>query len=227
MKLTRPKSLKEMVVDELRERIIDDRLNLGASLSENTLAADMGLSKTPVREALQQLQLEGLVEVMAQKGTFVVRIGAEDVLQISELRKVLELAAIQLAIERNHEALVDIMSEIMVGMQLAYDTKDMVSYQKLDGQYHQAFIDLCGNKYLRDAYSQIAARTQALRSRLSRLTELNSRSIVQHHKVLGAIRTKDIPALLKELELHIEETKVAYLEVLEHGAMSERETETP
>src|SRR5690606_33916363 len=98
-----------------------------------TLAADMGLSKTPVREALQQLQLEGLVEVMAQKGTFVVRIGAEDVLQISELRKVLELAAIQLAIERNHEALVDIMSEIMVGMQLAYDTKDMVSYQKLDG----------------------------------------------------------------------------------------------
>jgi len=217
MKLARPKSLKEMVVDELRERIIDNRLKLGASLSENMLAADLGLSKTPVREALQQLQLEGLVEIMAQKGTFVIRIEAEDVVQISELRRLLELAAIELAVERNHETLIQTMGQIVEGMQQAYDVKDMSAYQKLDGQFHQAFIDLSGNKYLRDAYSQIAARTQALRSRLSELSELNSRSIVQHHKVFEAARAKDMPALLRELELHIEETKLAFLEVLERG----------
>ena len=85
MKIERPRSLKELVVDELRNRIIDNRIKLGASLSENALAADLGMSKTPVREALQQLRLEGLVEVLPQKGTYVFRIESEQVIQISQL----------------------------------------------------------------------------------------------------------------------------------------------
>lgn len=223
MKLDRPKSLKELVVDELRERIIDNRLKLGASLSENTLAADLGLSKTPVREALQQLQLEGLVEVMAQKGTYVLRIGAEDVIQISELRQVLELAAARLAMERNHDQLVTAISGIMVIMQQAFDVGDMVAYRKLDAQWHQTFIDLCGNRYLRDAYSQVGFRIQALRSRLSSLAALNSRSVVQHQKMLDAVASNELSALLAQLESHIEETRDSYLKVLASHSMDETE----
>ncbi len=224
MKLARPKSLKEMVVDELRERIIDNRLKLGASLSENALAADLGLSKTPVREALQQLQVEGLVEVMAQKGTFVLRIEAEDVVQISELRQVLELAAARLAMERSRDELISLMSGIMAPMQEAYDRTDMKAYRKLDAQFHQAFIDLCGNRYLRDAYGQLSFRIQALRSRLSGLSELNSRSVVQHQKMLDAVTKNDTPALLSQLQKHIEETKASYLEVMTTRSMDETET---
>src|SRR5690606_5401144 len=89
MKLIRPKSLKEMVADELRMRIIDGRLQLGAGLSENGLAAELGISKTPVREALLQLKQEGLVEVQPQRGTYVFRMAAEQVVMISELREIL------------------------------------------------------------------------------------------------------------------------------------------
>ncbi len=224
MKLARPKSLKEMVVEELRERIIDNRLKLGASLSENALAADLGLSKTPVREALQQLQLEGLVEVMAQKGTYVLRIVAEDVVQISELRQVLERAAAQLAMERNRGELISAMSGLMVAMQQAYGRTDMLAYRKLDAQFHQAFIDLCGNRYLRDAYSQLSFRIQALRSRLSNLAELNSRSVVQHQQMLDSVVANDVSKLLTQLERHIEETKVSYLEVMTTRPIDDTET---
>ncbi len=69
MKLIRPKSLTEMVADEVRARIIDGRIGLGAGLSENSLAAELGISKTPVREALLQLKQERLVQVQPQRAT--------------------------------------------------------------------------------------------------------------------------------------------------------------
>ena len=90
MKITRPKSLTEMVVEELRKRIIDGRMQLGAALSENALAADLGISKTPVREALLQLKLERLVDVLPQRGTYVFRMAPDQVAMIRELREVLE-----------------------------------------------------------------------------------------------------------------------------------------
>jgi DNA-binding GntR family transcriptional regulator len=215
MKLERPLSLKEMVVGELRERIIDNRIKLGAPLSENALAADLGLSKTPVREALQQLRLEGLVEVLPQKGTYVVRLGAQDVIQICDLRKVLERAIAPLAIENDYEGLVEAVADIVAQMQIAYESNDVLTYQKLDGQFHLAFIDRCGNSYMRDAYNQIGFRIQALRSRLCYLQDLNARSIAQHKEILEASRSRNIHLLLEILDIHIEETKLAYLEVLQ------------
>lgn len=215
MKIERPRSLKELVVDELRNRIIDNRLQLGAALSENTLAADLGMSKTPVREALQQLQQEGLVEVMPQKGSFVFRIEARQVEQISELRSILELAACALAIERNHETLVANMNVVMDEMQAAYDRDDTLAYQKLDGRFHQAFIDLCGNPFLTEAFSQIGFRIQALRSRLSRIADLNSRSISEHRQMLKHIEKPDVAALQTLLLAHINQTRSSYLQVLE------------
>ena len=223
MKIERPRSLKELVVDELRNRIIDNRMRLGASLSENALAADLGMSKTPVREALQQLRLEGLVEVLPQKGTYVFRIEAEQVVQISELRSILELAACGLAIKHNHGALLGTMTSLMDEMQQAYDRNDTVAYQKLDGRYHQAFIELCGNPFLAEAFSQIGFRIQALRSRLSNIADLNSRSVAEHRKMLGLVAARDIAGLRDLLSAHIEETKTAYLQVIGEGSAFQSE----
>jgi DNA-binding GntR family transcriptional regulator len=215
MKIERPKSLKELVVEELRTRIIDGRLNLGAALSENALAVELGMSKTPVREALQQLRLEGLVEVMPQRGTYVFRMAADQVVLISELRSILELAAIELAMARNHDRLVAAMTNLLEKMRAAYEIDDTVAYHKLDGDYHQAMIDLCANPYVVDAYSQIGFRIQALRSRLSNEAALNSRSLKDHVAMLALVKKRDATALRALLARHIEQTKSSYLSVLE------------
>jgi DNA-binding GntR family transcriptional regulator len=214
MKIARPKSLKDLVVEELRNRIVDNRLRLGAALSENTLAAELGISKTPVREALLQLKLEGLVEVQPQRGTYVFRLDPQQVVLISELREVLEIAAAGAAIERNGPALFANMGKILEEMRAAYEAGDTVSYHVLDGRYHQAIVDLCGNPYIVDAYSQIGFRIQALRSRLSNEAVLNSRSMKDHVKMLELVRKGDAPGLQALLRTHVAHTRDWFLDVL-------------
>jgi DNA-binding GntR family transcriptional regulator len=221
MKITRPKSLTEMVVVELRKRIIDGRLQLGEALSENALAADLGISKTPVREALLQLKLEKLVDVLPQRGTYVFRMAPEQVTLISELREVLEVSAAAAAIARNHAALVERMTLIFDDMRAAFERGDNAAYGVLDGEYHQAMIDLCGNPYISDAYAQVGFRTQALRARLSDEAGLNRISFKDHREMLKLIKARDVAPLQKLLRAHINQTRQMYLDVLERRASAE------
>jgi DNA-binding GntR family transcriptional regulator len=214
-KIARPKSLTELVVDELRKRIIDGRLRLGEALSENALAAELGLSKTPVREALLQLKLERLVDVLPQRGTYVFQLAIDQVAMISELREILEVSAVAAAVERNHTALVSEMAKIFEAMRGAFEAGDNTGYRTLDGEYHQTIIDLCGNPYISDAYVQVSFRTQALRSRLSVDASLNKLSFRDHREMLKLIRARDVSALQKLLRAHIKQTKQMYLDVLE------------
>jgi DNA-binding GntR family transcriptional regulator len=215
MAIARPKSLKELAVEELRSRIIDGRLRLGAALSENMIAADLGISKTPVREALLQLKGEGLVDVQPQRGTYVFRMAGEQVVLISELREILEVAAAAAAIARNGDAFEARMAEVFAAMKAAYDRGDRVAYHTADGEYHQVIVDLCGNPYIRNSYSQIGFRIQALRSRLSNEAALNDRSMADHRKMLRLIKARDAPGLQALLKAHIEQTRASYLDVLE------------
>jgi DNA-binding GntR family transcriptional regulator len=217
MKITRPKSLTELVGEELRARIVDGRLRLGAALSENALAAELGLSKTPVREALLQLKLERLVEVLPQRGTYVFRLAADHVSPISELREVLEVAALKAAMARHRHALIRRLSEISDEMGKALRSNDSVCYQRLDGEYHQAIIDLSGNPYFADAYGQIGFRIQALRSRLSDEARLNRLSIRDHREMLKLIKAGDVAAVIALMRAHIDHTKRCYLEILEQN----------
>jgi DNA-binding GntR family transcriptional regulator len=215
MKITRPKSLTELVVDELRARIIDGRLRLGEGLSENALAADLGISKTPVREALLQLKLERLVDVLPQRGTYVFRMAREDVMTISELREYLEVPAAAAAIERNHEKLLARMTQIFQAMSKAFLAGDNVRYRARDGEFHQAIIDMCGNPYVIDAYSQIGFRIQALRSRLADEAKLNRISFKDHSAMLKLIRARRVADLQRLLRAHIRQTMRSYLDVLD------------
>ncbi|MBM3538783.1 MAG: GntR family transcriptional regulator [Alphaproteobacteria bacterium] len=218
MKIVRPKSLTEMVADEVRTRIIDGRIRLGAGLSEQSLAAELGISKTPVREALLQLKQEGLVQVQPQRGTYVFRLESDQVTQISELREVLELAAARAALQRNAEVLAARMAELLEGMRKAYERDDRVAYRRLDGDYHDAIIDLCGNDYIRTAYRQISFCIAALRSRLSNEVQLNKASLADHREMLRLVKQRDGAALARLMRAHIEQTKRSYLDVLERGA---------
>jgi len=226
LKIVRPKSLTEMVADEVRTRIIDGRIRLGAGLSEQSLAAELGISKTPVREALLQLKQEGLVQVQPQRGTYVFRLEAEQVTQISELREVLELAAARAALQRNAGALAERMGELLSGMRQAYERDDRVAYRRLDGDYHDALIDLCGNDYIRTAYRQISFCIAALRSRLSNEVALNKASLADHKEMLRLVRAGDAASLQKLMRAHINQTKQSYLEVLERGEF-DSDTDAP
>ncbi len=220
MAIKRPRSLTALVVDELRARIIDGRLRLGELVSENALAAELGISKTPVREALLELKLDRLVDVLPQRGTYVFRLGPADVVNVSELREMLEVESAAIAMKRNGRELALRMASVLHDMRKAYHAGDIVAYRTLDGSYHRTLIEACGNSYIADAYAPIDLRIQALRSRLSDEEALNRLSFRDHCNMLKLIKAGEVTGLQKLLRVHVRQTARSYIEVL-----GQRETE--
>jgi DNA-binding GntR family transcriptional regulator len=213
------RSLADVVVQDLRSRILDGRLRLGESLSENALAAELGISKTPVREALLRLKIEGLVDVQPQRGTYVFRLGADQVGMISELREVLEVAAAAAAMKHNRAQLAARMSKIVREMRKAYEVSDRVAYATLDGQFHQSILDLCGNTYMRDSYDPVGFRVQALRARLTDKDTLNRQSFQDHCEMLRLVKAGRTATLLRLIREHIRMTAQSSLELLANNLL--------
>lgn len=217
--LARGPSLTEQAADALRERIVNGVLRLGEPLSEIALAAELGVSKTPVREALMLLKREGLVEIRPQRGTFVFTMTAGQVVQLSEMRGILEAAALDLAMARGREALVAAWTGIVAGMEAAVALGDATRYREHDGEFHRAVFEVAGNPYLLEAFAGIAFRIQALRHRLSRDEELNRTSLADHVAFLRLARAGDTAGLAELALRHVAWTRDHYVASLEGAAL--------
>lgn len=221
--LKRPKSLTEQALDAIRHRIIRGDFELGTPLSENTLALELGVSKTPIREALLQLKMEGLVEIKPQRGTFVFDMSEEEILQLGEFREYIETKTLQLAVEHNHGALVNKLSRIVEKMIGAVARGEWARYRLLDADYHQAIIDHCGNIYFQNCYANFAFRVQAIRTRLSATPELNAHSLAQHRDIVELIRDKRIEEAHALLCIHMKEAIRNYMDTRIASEPIERE----
>jgi DNA-binding GntR family transcriptional regulator len=213
-KLQRARTLTEQAAEEIRARIIRGNFALGAALSENTLAAELGVSKTPVREALLQLKLEGLVDIQPQRGSFVFQMSAQEVVELSELREILETAAILRAVERDPDGLAAALAEIVSRMRSVNAAGDFARYRDLDADFHQAIVDHCGNAFLKESYAGITFRVQTLRARLSGDAALNSTSLEEHAQLLAHIKARDTARLCPLLAAHIFGTRRQYVDTL-------------
>ena len=130
--IERPESLTAVVLRHLREGIVNGDIALGQPLYERKLAEELGVSKTPVREALAQLRMEGLVHVLPQKGAFVFSLSASEVEQICELRETLENAALDYALTRNPKSLIGAVSAAVATMDAAKAAGMELQFQDLD-----------------------------------------------------------------------------------------------
>lgn len=208
--LRREKSLTEKAADDIRARIVFGDIPMGATLSENTLASELGVSKTPIREALLQLKSEGLVSIQPQRGSFVFDMSASEVVQLGDLRETLEQAAVRAAMKHDAPALADDLRSIVADMRKALDRNDAVAYRRQDAEFHRAFFERSGNVYLLASYLGIAFRIQALRSRLSTDPMLNRSSYGDHLKLLKLVEAGRASDAAKLLSQHVRGTTEAY-----------------
>lgn len=211
--LARPKSLAEQAAVTIRQRIIDGHLPLGGALSEVALAADLGVSKTPVREALLRLSKDGLVDILPQRGTYVFRLDARQVGELTVMRELLERKALAMA-GPAHRALGARLATILAAMERALPDEDPQAYRRLDDGFHQAIIDAADNEFLADAYDRIAFRVQALRSGLARVRERNLKSFADHQRIAALVTAGDMAAADDLLGHHIRYNGAAYVATL-------------
>lgn len=209
--LDRGPSLTDQAAQQIRDRIVRGEFQLGEPLSEIALATELGVSKTPVREALMVLKRQGLIEVHPQRGSFVFDMDANQVRKLSELREVLELAAMRMALANDRQALARQWTDIVKKMRKALDADDAELYRTLDGRFHMVLFELADNAYLLEAYELIAFRVQALRNRLSLAPSLNASSFEDHVRLAELIAGSEDGAAIDLMGQHIAATREHYL----------------
>jgi DNA-binding GntR family transcriptional regulator len=209
--LKRPRTLTEQAADAIRTRIVTGEFQLGEALSEITLAAELGVSKTPVREAFLQLKNEGLVDIQPQRGTFVFQMTQEQIRQLTVLRELLEVQALRIAMEIDHTALSEVLDEVVAAMVAVVEKTDFRAYRELDHDFHQRIIAASANEFIETAYSGIAFRVQALRNRLSVQPSQNDRSLQEHIELARLVAAGDVENAAAALLDHIRVTTREYV----------------
>ncbi|EPX85313.1 Ldh family oxidoreductase [Salipiger mucosus] len=206
--------LSERARESIRERIISGQFSMGEKLTESGLARLLGVSKSPVREALLQLEREGLIVLSANRTTHVFSMGASEIAELGELRQILESEAMRLACLRNPGPLGQALVAIVARMEQALSRDQSEAYKLLDQEFHRAIFEHCGNSYVRANFRMLSFRVQALRNRLSMDPELNARSLKEHQGIRDLVLSGRHDEALALLQSHICETTTNYLDLV-------------
>lgn len=220
--IDRPKSIAEEVLDRLREAIVSGDLGLGEELSERQLAIRLGVSKTPVREALAQLRLEGLVKASPPKGVTVFTLSATEVREICELRQTLETAAMRLAMARRADALLETLGATIGTMREALAAGDLKAYLAADTRFHLHFFEFCGNTYLLETYQMHLGKIAALRTHLAQKPQHTEMSFDEHLTMQALLAGGRVDEAVQVLDAHIDRTKRTYSSTIEDIAAADR-----
>jgi DNA-binding GntR family transcriptional regulator len=187
----------------LHEAIVSTELEPGRQISENEIADKLGVSRTPVREALARLRDDQLVQIVPQLGTFVSRISVAGVDDAQFLREALECSAVRLAADRADAAAVAHLGVLIQRQEAARDAADASAFFALDDQLHSTLCELSG----RPIAWTIVARANGHLNRVRRLSLAEPRYIAEmieeHKAVVDAVAQRDPDAAEDALRHHL------------------------
>ena len=210
MALERPKSLRELALEHLRNSIIDGSLKMGQVLSERKISEELGVSKSPVREALAQLRDEGLVSIEPQKGARVFSLSEPEVTQICDFRQAIETAAFELALTRGPDRLARDMQQVVKEMERERARGNEKGYLSLDTTFHQLIFEHAQNDYLTASYTRYIGKIAALRTHLAKLPQHTDLSFDEHRQIAIAVREGNLDKIKALLKEHIDRTRQTY-----------------
>src|SRR3954467_8928108 len=179
-------SIQGRVIAETRRRILNGELGTGVNLSELALAEEFGVSRTPVREALKQLQTEGLVEIRPRVGTFVSTPSRREITELFQMKELLEAAAARLPAFRGQVPELDRRRVSVRAADAAVAAGDVERYAELVHEFHELLIEGADNGKLEAHYrilmNQLAYH-RLVRTSLAQPRRL-ANSNAEHHRVL-------------------------------------------
>jgi len=195
--------LKATVANTIRARIVAGALDLGQRVSDKDLASELRVSRTPVREALLQLQAEGLIVMRPRSGTFVFELSPDEIKDICDLRGIFEMGAIRMGVALQQERLVSVLATRVAEATEALAKPDFSQCEALDTAFHETLIALSGNKYLIESYRTISDKVRALRSRLPPTRERVGNAIAQHRRIVDLIALGRSDDAADEISVHV------------------------
>ncbi|MCG7206589.1 GntR family transcriptional regulator [Streptomyces arenae] len=208
--------MQATVIAEMRRRIIKGEIEPGAPLSELALADEFGVSRTPVREALKQLQTEGLVEIRPRVGTFVTTPSRREITELFEMKELLEGAAARLLAQRGRVAEIDALERNLREADEAVEADDRERYAALVLEFHDLLIAGSDNSKLEAHYRMLMNQLAYSRLVNTSLSQPGrpTQSDREHHTVLELILAKDGDSAERVMREHVRASRSALLAAL-------------
>jgi DNA-binding GntR family transcriptional regulator len=207
--------VSDAAYDILREKIISREFGAGQRLNLDEMEKQLGISRTPIKEALARLEMEGLVRIVPRSGTFVTDPGPEEIAESFDVRRVLEVYAVELAIQRMTGDDVCLLRGVIQELEelAAVADRDAIypRYLALDHQFHQQLIALAGNERLQQAHYRENLHAQMARIRYRRSERELDVAQGEHQRLMAALEARDIERAKREMDAHLRRAKRSLL----------------
>ncbi|GAB7105654.1 GntR family transcriptional regulator [Streptomyces phaeofaciens JCM 4814] len=207
-KLERPGPLRDRVYEALLELITTRALQPGQHLVESELAGHLGVSRQPVREALQRLNTEGWVDLRPAQGAFVHEPTEEEADQLLTVRTLLEAEAARLAAAHTDEAGIAALEEILAQGMRAVESDDVDTAVALNAHFHAKIMELAGNAVLAELAAQVDRRVRWYYTPIAR--QRGHQSWIEHRDLITAIADHDEQRATHLMREHTEHTRRSY-----------------
>ncbi|MFI5012975.1 MAG: GntR family transcriptional regulator [Hyphomicrobiales bacterium] len=200
--MPKPQTVADQVADILREAIAEGSLKAGTPLRQDELAARFGFSRMPIRDALRQLDAEGIVSIHPTRGAFVAKMDVVEISEIYAVRELLEVEALRLACPHLSAEKLDEAASMLDQID---SEPDVGRWGTLNRIFHLALYSACGNARLLGLIeAQHNAADRYVRILLSNL-DYRARSQSEHRKLLAACQKRDEAQALRSLRKHLRE----------------------
>ncbi len=196
-------ALHDMLVNHLRDMIIEGQLEPGTRLHEGQLGEQLGVSRTPLREAIKYLASEGLVELVPSRGAVVKRFSAADVKDMLTVLRTLEELAGKLACELATDGEIAEVRGLHDEMIERYKHSDRLQYYKLNQQIHLAIVRLAKNPTLTDIHQMLQTRLKRIRFVGHEGAEKWAAAVSEHEEMIEALEARDATRLSEVLGRHL------------------------
>lgn len=206
--------LRDVVFNTLRQAILKGELEPGERLMEIQLAKRLGVSRTPIREAIRKLELEGLVVMVPRKGAEVAKITQKDLSDVLEVRKALEVLAVQIACERMTKEQLGELKSVLEEFKESIKTKEPTIIAEIDMKFHDVIFMSTDNHRLIQILNNL--REQMYRYRMEYIKDEKKHSVLikEHEEIIKSIEEKDKERAAKAITGHIDNQEVTIINAI-------------
>lgn len=215
IKLDSYKPLRELVCENIRQAIIDGTFSPGERLMEIQLADEMGVSRTPVREAIRKLELEGFVVMIPRRGTYVADISIKDITEIYEIRISLDILAAGLAAERITDEELEKLNSYLVEIGRYVPAMDIDKIVELDTAFHDILYKATRNERLVSVIGNLREQLTGIRGRSMSYPGRLVETMDEHRALVDSIASRDVERAQRAARVHIENAEQTLLRSIE------------
>ncbi len=200
-------SLTDEIVDIIRERILKGEYRIGEKIKENQIASELRVSRTPIREAFKQLENEGLIDYIPNRGCFAKGFTQQDIEDLYAVRKALEILAVEWAVSRITQSQLEKLQEQSDLMEFYTNRRDCKKVLEINSDFHSVIYNATGSRFMAQVLRSYKEYIEQTRKAIFDESDYLEEIFQEHRAVLEAIKAHDVEGAKEAMAKHLDGSK--------------------